>query len=520
MCEQISHSRQDHEHLKWRALRRWAREFQREHGRWPLVWYDRACLECTTTVHAQQNIAALPLFVTGCQQLLVLAGSTYVGRLWALVEILAFLWSQEERIDQISVLPLLRWRNVQLEAPREAPREVPRKAPRGVPREVPRQVPTKTTTKEARKGVAKGAGKAGRKSALGEASPAMAVASASSSPSVASAPPPEQGSLALLARDIQLEEVVDVEELELLGAIEQLDVASAACTCREDRQLMLAAIESTFGTTDLLNARLRFILCERLVLRDCTKRMRKRVKNSLSRIEAFVELGALSVAATPHAKDAVELRTEGGAGTGVSSLAAPAEPVATTMASVATGATLAAGIVSAAAQAAYGGHDDTSPREVEQIPSVRRPSKRPEVLRRVEAQSATARDEVACSAAAAGRLAEQRENTETYLTRPQPPEHLQTPEPAQKLAQVDTSCVICLDNDRSHLLYPCGHWASRLLIERSRPCARPPRACLAPRLSCQRSGRLLVSPSRAVRMQRVCSASGAAALSSLPNGRE
>ena len=82
-------------HSKWRALDAWALAFHSTHGRWPLVWFDRACIEANSAAaHATASIASLPLMVTGCKRLLCLAGPSYASRLWVLVEIVAFLWAQ------------------------------------------------------------------------------------------------------------------------------------------------------------------------------------------------------------------------------------------------------------------------------------------------------------------------------------------------------------------------------------------------------------------------------------------
>ena len=60
-------------------LRSWAADFEQAAGRQPVVWLDKACID-------QQNIddalAALPLYLAGCDRLVVVAGPTYAERLW------------------------------------------------------------------------------------------------------------------------------------------------------------------------------------------------------------------------------------------------------------------------------------------------------------------------------------------------------------------------------------------------------------------------------------------------------
>ena len=205
----ISHSQHDDERLKWRALEGWATAFHAMHGRWPLVWFDRACLDDHLGgAHAQESLAALPLMVGGCKQLLCLAGPTYASRLWALVEILAFLWSQEEGCEQLEVLPLID----------DLPPDD------GLP-------------------------------------PAHAAAHA------------EEEALS-----------ADGQEMALLGSFRTVDVTTSQCAYNEDRQLMLAAIESSFGTAHRLNARLRSVLVARGRINMRTHVMHRNVRQELAEV--------------------------------------------------------------------------------------------------------------------------------------------------------------------------------------------------------------------------------------------
>lgn len=62
---------------------------------------DRLCLNQT---QIDDEIACLPLFLAGCKQLLVLAGDTYLSRLWACVELYVFLEMGGDA-EQIEVRP-------------------------------------------------------------------------------------------------------------------------------------------------------------------------------------------------------------------------------------------------------------------------------------------------------------------------------------------------------------------------------------------------------------------------------
>lgn len=172
----VSHTQYDDERLKWLALRRWATAFHKEHGRWPRIWFDRACADTlndsallTSTCRRHDSemfVGSLPLVVAGCKRLLVLVGEHYATRLWTQIELIAFLWSKGGSESTIDVLPLLQHRD-------------------------------------------------------------------------------------------------EAKETTLLGSFDRVDVAAARCSLNEDRELMLAAIESTFGTGQALNARLRSVFASR-----------------------------------------------------------------------------------------------------------------------------------------------------------------------------------------------------------------------------------------------------------------
>ena len=52
---------------------------------------DKACIDQNSI---QQSLACLPVFLAGCQTLLVVAGPTYCSRLWCVMEIFTFARSE------------------------------------------------------------------------------------------------------------------------------------------------------------------------------------------------------------------------------------------------------------------------------------------------------------------------------------------------------------------------------------------------------------------------------------------
>ena len=52
---------------------------------------DKACID---QGNIQQSLACLPIFLAGCQTLLVVAGPTYCSRLWCVMELFTFARSE------------------------------------------------------------------------------------------------------------------------------------------------------------------------------------------------------------------------------------------------------------------------------------------------------------------------------------------------------------------------------------------------------------------------------------------
>eukprot|EP00746_Dinoflagellata_sp_MGD_P147978 gnl/MRDRNA2_/MRDRNA2_80263_c1_seq1.p1 gnl/MRDRNA2_/MRDRNA2_80263_c1~~gnl/MRDRNA2_/MRDRNA2_80263_c1_seq1.p1 ORF type:complete len:270 (-),score=38.57 gnl/MRDRNA2_/MRDRNA2_80263_c1_seq1:451-1185(-) len=96
----VSHSWHDDAHLKWNALQLWASNFRHRFGREPTIWLDKACINQSDI---QENLSYLPIFLAGCSELLILAGSTYTSRLWCVMELFIFL-RMGGSIDRITLI--------------------------------------------------------------------------------------------------------------------------------------------------------------------------------------------------------------------------------------------------------------------------------------------------------------------------------------------------------------------------------------------------------------------------------
>lgn len=85
----FSHSWHDDPALKWAAMQKWREAFkQKNNGREPKLWIDKYSID---QGNIENSLACLPVYLAGCKKLLIICGSTYLKRLWCLVEIFVFL---------------------------------------------------------------------------------------------------------------------------------------------------------------------------------------------------------------------------------------------------------------------------------------------------------------------------------------------------------------------------------------------------------------------------------------------
>jgi len=83
----VSHSWHDEPVTKWAALQQWRSAFVLEHGREPRVWIDRCCIDQS---NIDCDLRCLPIYLSGCRQIIVFCGTTYLCRLWCIMEVFTF----------------------------------------------------------------------------------------------------------------------------------------------------------------------------------------------------------------------------------------------------------------------------------------------------------------------------------------------------------------------------------------------------------------------------------------------
>jgi len=101
----LSHSWHDDWGKKWEALVKWSADFTNEHKRPPLFWFDKVCIDQTDI---KSDLQCLPIFLAGCNRLLVVSGVSYTTRLWCCVELFVYMQmmvrDEESRKEPIILL--------------------------------------------------------------------------------------------------------------------------------------------------------------------------------------------------------------------------------------------------------------------------------------------------------------------------------------------------------------------------------------------------------------------------------
>jgi hypothetical protein len=97
----ISHSWSDDPDLKYSHLASVAANFERVHGREPIFWLDKLCIDQDDISRA---LRCLPVFVFSCKRLLVLAGNTYTSRLWCVWELYVFFSMSPDAVQNVDLV--------------------------------------------------------------------------------------------------------------------------------------------------------------------------------------------------------------------------------------------------------------------------------------------------------------------------------------------------------------------------------------------------------------------------------
>jgi hypothetical protein len=83
----LSHSWHDDVELKIAELTKWCEEFRAKTRVAPTLWVDKLCIN---QLDIASDLECLPVFLAGCNNMLVLSGETYTSRLWCIVELFVY----------------------------------------------------------------------------------------------------------------------------------------------------------------------------------------------------------------------------------------------------------------------------------------------------------------------------------------------------------------------------------------------------------------------------------------------
>jgi hypothetical protein len=89
----LSHSWHDNTEAKWIVMQQYNERFIAEHGREPIWWIDKFCIEQRTVA---LQLPFLPVYICACKEMLVLCGDTYLQRLWCSWELWMKVGSQQK----------------------------------------------------------------------------------------------------------------------------------------------------------------------------------------------------------------------------------------------------------------------------------------------------------------------------------------------------------------------------------------------------------------------------------------
>lgn len=100
----VSHSWHDDAPAKWVAMNWWRSKFERDRRRGPHIWLDKCCIDQNDI---EADLRCLPIFLSGCAELVVFCGPTYLSRLWCVMELFTFVHIGGN-VSEINVIPVLR----------------------------------------------------------------------------------------------------------------------------------------------------------------------------------------------------------------------------------------------------------------------------------------------------------------------------------------------------------------------------------------------------------------------------
>ena len=98
----ISHSWHDPFDEKWDELQAWRERFKAREGREPRIWFDKCCID---QLNIEPSLMCLPVHLAACNTVLVVAGPTYLERMWCVLEIFVLIAAVDD-MSRLECIPL------------------------------------------------------------------------------------------------------------------------------------------------------------------------------------------------------------------------------------------------------------------------------------------------------------------------------------------------------------------------------------------------------------------------------
>jgi len=87
----LCHAWKDDAPVGHRLVSEWCEAFEEVHGHPPTVWLDKCCIPQCDQEHAAEAVQCLPLYLVGCQSLVLVHSPSLPLRLWCIMELFIFI---------------------------------------------------------------------------------------------------------------------------------------------------------------------------------------------------------------------------------------------------------------------------------------------------------------------------------------------------------------------------------------------------------------------------------------------
>merc|ERR1719277_217999 len=84
-------------------MQEWRHSFVEKRRHEPKIWFDKCCID---PGKIDLDLRCLPIFLSGCDKLVIFCGTTYLSRLWCIMEIFSYIMMGGQ-IGNVDLIPVL-----------------------------------------------------------------------------------------------------------------------------------------------------------------------------------------------------------------------------------------------------------------------------------------------------------------------------------------------------------------------------------------------------------------------------